>query len=116
MTSVALAPAGHSAAINSNANPIRNGIEPIRFWNILGTYFLRSGNGVGGWSAVLEPVDEATETGMRLGQTMLFVRDLERMITFYRDVMGLRPVEATRSGDWIEFDTGGAPFALHAIP
>jgi catechol 2,3-dioxygenase-like lactoylglutathione lyase family enzyme len=53
---------------------------------------------------------------MRLGQAMLFVRDLEAMTAFYRDVLGLRPVEATRRADWIEFETGGARLALHAIP
>jgi catechol 2,3-dioxygenase-like lactoylglutathione lyase family enzyme len=54
---------------------------------------------------------------MRLDQAMLFVVDLERMTAFYRDVVGLRPIEATRLQDWVEFETqGGAPFALHAIP
>ena len=53
---------------------------------------------------------------MRLDQAMLFVKDLERMTAFYRDVIGLRPIEATRLADWVEFDTGGASFALHAIP
>lgn len=48
---------------------------------------------------------------------MIFVVDLARMTAFYRDVMGLAPIEATRRADWIEFETqGGAPFALHAIP
>jgi len=48
---------------------------------------------------------------------MIFVVDLERMTAFYRDVMGLEPVEATRREDWVEFETdGGAPFSLHAIP
>jgi catechol 2,3-dioxygenase-like lactoylglutathione lyase family enzyme len=46
---------------------------------------------------------------------MLFVKDLSRMTAFYRDVLGMRPVEDTRQADWVEFD-GGAPFSLHAIP
>jgi catechol 2,3-dioxygenase-like lactoylglutathione lyase family enzyme len=50
---------------------------------------------------------------MRLDHAMLFVQDLERMAAFYRDVMGLKPIEATRLDDWLEFETG---FALHAIP
>ncbi len=54
---------------------------------------------------------------MRLDLAMLFVVDLERMTAFYRDVVGLRPIEATRLDDWVEFETqSGAPFALHAIP
>ena len=54
---------------------------------------------------------------MRLERAMLFVVDLGRMEAFYRDVMGLQPIEATRHEDWVEFETqGGAPFALHAIP
>jgi predicted enzyme related to lactoylglutathione lyase len=46
---------------------------------------------------------------------MLFVSDLERMTDFYVEVMGFRAIEDTRSSDWVEFDTGGAGFALHAI-
>jgi len=53
---------------------------------------------------------------MRLDQAMLFVKDLAGMTAFYRDVVGLRPVEATRLEDWVEFDTGGAGLSLHAIP
>jgi len=30
--------------------------------------------------------------------------------------VGLKTIEATRLGDWVEFETGAAPFALHAIP
>ncbi len=54
---------------------------------------------------------------MRFERGMLFVVDLARMEAFYREVMGMIPIEATRTDDWIEFETdGGAPFALHAIP
>jgi hypothetical protein len=38
------------------------------------------------------------------------------MTAFYRDVMGLTPVEATRTDNWVEFDGGAIRFALHAIP
>lgn len=37
------------------------------------------------------------------------------MTVFYRDVLGLRPVEETRLPDWVEFH-GAAQFSLHAIP
>ncbi len=47
---------------------------------------------------------------------MLFVADLERMTAFYTEVMGFRPIEATKSDDWLELDTGGAGLALHAVP
>lgn len=53
---------------------------------------------------------------MRLDQAMLFVNDLERMTAFYTKVMGFRPIEHTKTSDWIEFDTGGAGFSLHAVP
>ena len=53
---------------------------------------------------------------MRLHGAMLYVKDLERMTAFYRDVLGLRPVEATQLGDWVEFRGEGSRFSLHAIP
>jgi len=53
---------------------------------------------------------------MRMDRAMLFVKDLARMTAFYRDVIGFSPIEETRRDDWIEFDAGGTPFALHAIP
>ena len=51
-----------------------------------------------------------------MDRVMLFVKDLGEMTAFYRDVVGFRPIERTRTGDWVEFDAGGTPFALHAIP
>ena len=53
---------------------------------------------------------------MRMDCAMLFVKDLNEMTAFYRDVIGFRPIEETARDDWIEFDAGGTPFALHAIP
>jgi len=53
---------------------------------------------------------------MRMEGAMLFVKNLGEMTAFYRDVIGLRPIEQTRREDWVEFDAGGARFALHAIP
>ena len=47
---------------------------------------------------------------------MLFVKDLERMTAFYRDVLGLEPVAETRLDDWVEFAGSGVQFSLHAIP
>ena len=47
---------------------------------------------------------------------MIFVKDLPRMAAFYRDTLGLKAIEETRMENWVEFDTGAARFALHAIP
>jgi predicted enzyme related to lactoylglutathione lyase len=52
---------------------------------------------------------------MTLAGAMLFVKDLPRMAAFYRDVVGLQPIEETRLPDWVEFH-GEAAFSLHAIP
>jgi catechol 2,3-dioxygenase-like lactoylglutathione lyase family enzyme len=53
---------------------------------------------------------------VRLDEAMLFVKDLDRMTAFYRDVLGLQPVEETRLENWVEFRGDGARFSLHAIP
>ncbi len=47
---------------------------------------------------------------------MLFVKDLDRMTAFYRDILELRPVEETRVNNWVAFEGSGVPFSLHAIP
>lgn len=52
---------------------------------------------------------------MTFSGAMLFVKDLPRMAAFYRDVLGLQPVEESRLPDWVEFH-GEATFSLHAIP
>ena len=53
---------------------------------------------------------------MRFDGAMLFVKDLNRMTAFYRDVLGLQPIEETRLADWVEFEGDGGRFSLHAIP
>jgi len=53
---------------------------------------------------------------MTLSGAMLFVKDLERMTAFYTDVLGLKAVAATRLDTWVEFESAGSRFALHAIP
>jgi predicted enzyme related to lactoylglutathione lyase len=47
---------------------------------------------------------------------MLYVKDLERMKQFYGDVLGVKPDNREWADVWATFDTGGARFALHAIP
>jgi len=51
-----------------------------------------------------------------MDSAMLFVKNLGEMTAFYRDVIGFHPIEETKRDDSIEFDAGGARFALHAIP
>jgi catechol 2,3-dioxygenase-like lactoylglutathione lyase family enzyme len=53
---------------------------------------------------------------MRLDGAMLFVKDLDRMTAFYRDVLGLEPIDETRLEDWVEFRGEGVRFSLHRIP
>jgi lactoylglutathione lyase len=48
---------------------------------------------------------------MRLSYAIVFVNDMRRSITFYRDVLGL-PVRF-ESPQWTEFATEGATLALH---
>ena len=47
---------------------------------------------------------------------MIYVKDLERMKQFYGDLLGAKPTNQDWTGVWATFDTGGARFALHAIP
>lgn len=55
-------------------------------------------------------------SGTHLDGAMLFVAELEPMVSFYRDAVGFTPIDATRREDWVEFDTGSTRFALHRIP
>lgn len=47
---------------------------------------------------------------------MLYVKDLERMRRFYGEMLGVPPINQEWTDVWAAFDTGGARFALHAIP
>jgi catechol 2,3-dioxygenase-like lactoylglutathione lyase family enzyme len=51
---------------------------------------------------------------MSLGRVILFAVDLHRMRDFYRDGIGLTPLEDTEG--WVRFDAGGVELAVHAIP
>ena len=44
---------------------------------------------------------------MQLDRAMLFVKDLDRMTAFYRDVLQLQPVEDTRLDNWVELKGEG---------
>ncbi len=49
---------------------------------------------------------------MRVGYAIVFVGDMKRSVSFYRDVLGL-PLRFESPG-WSEFATDGATLALHA--
>jgi lactoylglutathione lyase len=49
---------------------------------------------------------------MRLNYAIVFVSDMNRAVSFYRDILGL-PLRFQSSG-WTEFATEGATLALHA--
>lgn len=51
---------------------------------------------------------------MRLGQLILFTGDVDRLATFYRDVLGLLVLESEPG--WCVLDAGGVKLALHGIP
>ncbi|MDB4954234.1 MAG: hypothetical protein JWO36_1803 [Myxococcales bacterium] len=53
---------------------------------------------------------------MKLGQVMVFAKDMAKMCAFYRDALGLQPVDESQPAEWVRFDAGGALFALHALP
>ncbi|MGH9613098.1 MAG: VOC family protein [Bryobacteraceae bacterium] len=53
---------------------------------------------------------------MRLHRAMIYVKDLPRMREFYSQMLGIKPANEKWTGEWAEFDTGSARFALHAIP
>ena len=53
---------------------------------------------------------------MKLKTALIYVKDLDRMAAFYNRVLGLKPVNETRTDTWVEFEAGGARLALHAIP
>ncbi len=49
---------------------------------------------------------------MRVSYAIVFVSDMQRAVSFYRDVLGL-PLRFQSPG-WTEFATDGATLALHA--
>ena len=53
---------------------------------------------------------------MRLRRAILFVKDMERMLAFYWNAMGLAPLQQEAVDGWVELDAGGTSLALHAIP
>src|SRR5580692_6573465 len=50
---------------------------------------------------------------MRFTGAIIYAKDFSRMLTFYRDVLQLKPIAETATDTWAEF---GGGLALHAIP
>jgi catechol 2,3-dioxygenase-like lactoylglutathione lyase family enzyme len=58
----------------------------------------------------------ATRLVARINVVFFYVRDLERSLAFYRDLLGI-PLEKDASGNWAEATfPDGIRFALHAAP
>src|SRR5262249_44850082 len=55
------------------------------------------------------------EAIVKLKTALIFAKDMDRMIAFYRDGVGLKLTEKPSDG-WATFDAGGASLALHGIP
>ena len=53
---------------------------------------------------------------MNLGGAMIFAKDMQRMIAFYRDGIGLRLLTDKSKDGWAEFDAGVGSLILHGIP
>lgn len=53
---------------------------------------------------------------VKLGATIVFVKDMKRMTEFYHDALGLPLITSTLSPGWVELDAGGVHIALHGIP
>lgn len=54
-----------------------------------------------------------------LMEVILYVQDMNRQVSFYRDVLGLEVIEPQGVADfagifWVELDTGPCKLALHA--
>ena len=49
-----------------------------------------------------------------LDQVWFWVRDMDRAVDFYRDVLGL-PLVHRSGNEWSEFDGGGVRLALHGV-
>ena len=52
---------------------------------------------------------------LTLKTSMIFAKNMDRMVAFYRDGLGL-PLIENRADGWASFDAGSATLALHAIP
>ena len=53
---------------------------------------------------------------MQLHSAILYVKDLERMKSFYSEMLGAMPTNRDWADAWATFEVGGARFSLHVIP
>jgi lactoylglutathione lyase len=65
----------------------------------------------GGTATLLEQPSSFKETTVRVNYVIVFVSDMKRSVSFYREVIGL-PLKFESPG-WTEFATDGATLALH---
>ena len=65
--------------------------------------------GLGGRAVAL--IEATREARVRVNYAIVFVSDMKRGVSFYRDVLGL-PLKFESPG-WTEFATDGATLALH---
>jgi catechol 2,3-dioxygenase-like lactoylglutathione lyase family enzyme len=59
------------------------------------------------------PIMDPPSVVERLDLVFYWVSDMERAVSFYRDVLGLKLMRQD-SATWAEFDAGGRRFALHS--
>jgi catechol 2,3-dioxygenase-like lactoylglutathione lyase family enzyme len=59
------------------------------------------------------PIMDPRSVVERLDLVFYWVSDMERAVSFYRDVLGLKLMRQD-SATWAEFDAGGRRFALHS--
>ena len=59
------------------------------------------------------PSDRSYAPGVELVEVVLYVRDMDTSIRFYRDVLGL--TVGHESARWTTFRTGACVLALHAV-
>lgn len=53
---------------------------------------------------------------IRLATAIVFAKDMQRMVEFYHEALGLPLIDAPMAPGWVELDAGTVRLALHAIP
>ena len=61
-----------------------------------------------GWRLIMQ--------GLELCRTILFVKDMAKMVEFYRDSLGLVETSDHPTKDWTVLSAGSVQLALHSVP
>jgi predicted transcriptional regulator YdeE/catechol 2,3-dioxygenase-like lactoylglutathione lyase family enzyme len=69
--------------------------------------------GLGGFEIWVPVKPLAVVHPSRLARAMIYVKDINRMIDFYQNTLGLPIIESSRISAYVEFESG---LALHGIP